>query len=60
MSKKGCILEISFLACLIDTFPVEVGLLVGNCDYKATSVAISIASLTELGNIFMAYIETIA
>ena len=22
----------------------------GNCDYKATSVAISIASLTELGN----------
>jgi hypothetical protein len=25
--------------------------LVGNCDYKATSVAIAIASLTELGKI---------
>jgi hypothetical protein len=23
----------------------------GNCDYKATSVAIAIASLTELGNL---------
>jgi hypothetical protein len=25
----------------------------GNCDYKATSVAIAIASLTELGKISM-------
>jgi hypothetical protein len=51
MSKWGCILEISFLACLINTFPVG-GWLVGggNCDYKSTSVAIAIASLTELGN----------
>jgi hypothetical protein len=49
MSNKGCILEISFLACFIDTFPVG-SWLVGNGDYKATSVAIAIASLTELGN----------
>jgi ABC-type tungstate transport system substrate-binding protein len=36
----------------MDTFPVGVGVGVGgNCDYKATSVAIAIASLTELGNI---------
>jgi hypothetical protein len=46
VSKYGCILEISFLAYLIDTFPG-----VGNSDYKATSVEIAIFSLTELGNI---------
>ena len=45
-------MELSFLACLIDTFPVEVVavVLVGNSDNKATSVAMVISSLTELGN----------
>jgi hypothetical protein len=47
MSNKGCILKIRFLACFIDTFPVGGG----NTYYKATSVAIAIAGLTEVGKI---------
>jgi hypothetical protein len=53
MSNKGCILQIHFLSCLIDTFPGWWCGGGGNSDYKVTSVAIAIAiaSLTELGKI---------